>query len=174
MLMSPIKLSHRFTCSMETCVYLLIFVYSSLIIFVKEGVIEKYVTVLNRKKLGSSIIVFLEGSLKVEKFEQADEFFEAVAATPEIIECYLLGGENDFMLKVMAPELDKYHDFYATKIASLPRVGQIKSSFVIKEIKHSMKLPNFSQWPTKVSHYKIVILICYFSKKTNNNKWIIC
>ena len=110
----------------------------------KEGVIQKYVTVLNRKKLGSSIIVFLEGSLKVEKFEQADEFFEAVAATPEIIECYLLGGENDFMLKVIAPELDKYHDFYATKIASLPRVGQIKSSFVIKEIKHSMKLPNFS------------------------------
>jgi DNA-binding Lrp family transcriptional regulator len=108
----------------------------------KEGVIEKYVTVLNRKKLSSSIIVFLEGSLKVEKFEQADEFFEAVAATPEIIECYLLGGENDFMLKVIAPELDKYHDFYATKIASLPRVGQIKSSFVIKEIKHSMKLPN--------------------------------
>ena len=108
----------------------------------KEGVIEKYVTVLNRKKLSSSIIVFLEGSLKVEKFEQADEFFEAVAATPEIIECYLLGGENDFMLKVIAPELDKYHDFYATKIVSLPRVGQIKSSFVIKEIKHSMKLPN--------------------------------
>jgi len=108
----------------------------------KEGVIEKYVTVLNRKKLGSSIIVFLEGSLKVDKFEQADEFFEAVAATPEIIECYLLGGENDFMLKVIAPELDKYHDFYATKIASLPRVGQIKSSFVIKEIKHTMKLPN--------------------------------
>lgn len=108
----------------------------------KEGVIEKYITVLNRKKLSSSIIVFLEGSLKVEKFEQADEFFAAVAATPEIIECYLLGGENDFMLKVIAPELDKYHDFYATKIASLPRVGQIKSSFVIKEIKHSMKLPN--------------------------------
>ena len=108
----------------------------------KEGVIEKYITVLNRKKLSSSIIVFLEGSLKVEKFEQADEFFAAVAATPEIIECYLLGGENDFMLKVIAPELDKYHDFYATKIASLPRVGQIKSSFVIKEIKHSRKMPN--------------------------------
>ncbi|HFB99990.1 MAG TPA: Lrp/AsnC family transcriptional regulator [Phaeodactylibacter sp.] len=108
----------------------------------KVGVIDKYVTILNRKKLSSSIIVFLEGSLKVEKFEQADEFFEAVAATPEIIECYLLGGENDFMLKVIAPELDKYHDFYATKIASLPRVGHIKSSFVIKEIKHSTKLPN--------------------------------
>ena len=108
----------------------------------KVGVIDKYVTILNRKKLSSSIIVFLEGSLKVEKFEQADEFFEAVAATPEIIECYLLGGENDFMLKVIAHELDKYHDFYATKIASLPRVGHIKSSFVIKEIKHSTMLPN--------------------------------
>jgi len=108
----------------------------------KAEVIDKYVTLLNRSKLTSSIIVFLEGSLKVDKFEQADEFFEAVAATPEIIECYLLGGENDFMLKVIAPELDKYHDFYATKIAGLPRVGQIKSSFVIKEIKHTTRLPN--------------------------------
>lgn len=108
----------------------------------KEGIISKYVTLLNRRKLSSSIIVFLEGSLRVEKFEQADEFFEAVEAIPEIVECYLLGGENDFMLKVIAPELDKYHDFYATKIASLPRVGQIKSSFVIKEIKHTTALPN--------------------------------
>ena len=108
----------------------------------KAGAIDKYVTLLNRRQLTSSIIVFLEGSLKVEKFEQADEFFEAVAATPEIIECYLLGGENDFMLKVIAPELDRYHEFYSTKIASLPRVGQIKSSFVIKEIKHTTRLPN--------------------------------
>ena len=108
----------------------------------KAGAIDKYVTLLNRSKLTSSIIVFLEGSLKVDKFEQADEFFAAVAATPEIIECYLLGGENDFMLKVIAPELDRYHDFYATKTASLPRVGQIKSSFVIKEIKHTTRLPN--------------------------------
>ena len=108
----------------------------------KEGVIDKYVTLLDRKKLTSSIIVFLEGSLKVEKFEQADEFFEAVAATPEIVECYLMGGQNDFMLKVIAPELDKYHDFYASKIASLPRVAQIKGSFVIKEIKHTTRLPH--------------------------------
>ena len=78
----------------------------------------------------------------MDKFEQADEFFAAVEATPEIIECYLLGGENDFMLKVIAPELDRYHEFYSTKIASLPRVGQIKSSFVIKEIKHTTRLPN--------------------------------
>ena len=108
----------------------------------KEGVIDKYVTLLDRKKLTSSIIVFLEGSLKVDKFEQADEFFEAVAATPEIVECYLMGGQNDFRLKVIAPVLDKYHDFYASKIATLPRVAQIKGSFVIKEIKHTTRLPH--------------------------------
>ena len=107
----------------------------------KEGVIQKYVTILDRKKLTSSIIVFLEGSLNVEKFEQTNEFFEAVEATPEIVECYLMGGQNDFMLKVIAPDLDRYHDFYATKIASLPRVAQIKGSFVIKEIKHTTSLP---------------------------------
>lgn len=107
----------------------------------KEEIIEKYVAVVDRKKITSSIIVFLSGSLDVKKFEEISEFYEAIANVPEIMECYLMGGDTDFMLKVICPSLDTYHDFFSRKIATLPRIGQIKSSFVINEVKRSTVLP---------------------------------
>lgn len=107
----------------------------------KEGVIEKYIAVVNRKKVSKSIIVFLMGSLDVKQFEEIKEFYAAVENVPEIMECYLMGGDTDFVLKVICPSLDNYHDFYSRKIATLPRVGQIKSSFVINEVKRSTVLP---------------------------------
>ena len=107
----------------------------------KEGIIEKYVAIVNRKKITSSIIVFLSGSLDVKKFEEINEFYEAVERVPEIMECYLMGGDTDFILKVICPSLDTYHDFFSRKIATLPRIGQIRSSFVINEVKHATVLP---------------------------------
>ncbi|MEM1120907.1 MAG: Lrp/AsnC family transcriptional regulator [Bacteroidota bacterium] len=107
----------------------------------KEAIIQKYVAVVDRKKITSSIIVFLSGSLDVGKFEEIKEFYAAIENVPEIMECYLMGGDTDFMLKVICPSLDTYHDFFSRKIATLPRIGQIKSSFVINEVKHSTVLP---------------------------------
>jgi len=109
----------------------------------KEGIIEKYVTVVNRQKISSSIIVFLSGSLDVKKFDEINDFYEAIDKIPEIMECYLMGGDTDFMMKVICPGLDTYHDFFARTIATLPRIGMIKSSFVINEVKHSTVLPFF-------------------------------
>lgn len=107
----------------------------------KEKIIEKYIAVVDRKKITSSIIVFLSGSLDVKKFEEINEFYEAIEKIPEIMECYLMGGDTDFILKVICPSLDTYHDFFSRKIATLPRIGQIKSSFVINEVKRSTVLP---------------------------------
>ncbi len=109
----------------------------------KEGIIEKYVVMVNRKKVSSSIIVFLSGSLDVKKFDEINDFYEAIDKIPEIMECYLMGGDTDFMMKLICPGLDTYHDFFAKKIATLPRIGQIKSSFVINEVKKSTVLPFF-------------------------------
>ena len=107
----------------------------------KDGVIEKYIAIVDRKKITSSIIVFLSGSLDVKKFEEINEFYEAIENVPEIMECYLMGGDTDFILKVICPSLENYHDFFSRKIATLPRIGQIKSSFVINEVKRSTVLP---------------------------------
>ncbi len=109
----------------------------------KEGIIEKYVVMVNRKKVSSSIIVFLSGSLDVKKFDEINDFYDAIDKIPEIMECYLMGGDTDFVMKVICPGLDDYHDFFAKTIATLPRIGQIKSSFVINEVKKSTVLPFF-------------------------------
>jgi len=110
----------------------------------KTGVIDKYVALVNRQKFTPAIIVFLTGSLKVNKFDQTQDFYDAVMKIDEVLECYLLGGEKDFMLKVIAKDLDSYHEFYSAKIASIPHVGEIKSSFVLKEVKYSTMIPNMS------------------------------
>jgi len=106
-----------------------------------DKIIDKYVVVVDRKKVSTSIIVFLSGSLDVKKFDEINDFYEAIEKIPEIMECYLMGGSTDFLMKVICPGLDTYHDFFARTIATLPRVGHITSSFVINEVKHSTVLP---------------------------------
>lgn len=108
----------------------------------KTGVISKYVALVDRKKVTPSIIVFLTGSLRVTEFDQTQEFYDAVMAIDEVLECYLLGGDKDFLLKVIARDLDSYHEFYAEKIASIPHVGEIRSSFVLRPVKYSTVIPN--------------------------------
>ncbi|MEQ8927353.1 MULTISPECIES: Lrp/AsnC family transcriptional regulator [Fulvivirga] len=110
----------------------------------RTGVIDKYVALVNRQKFTPSIIVFLTGSLKVSEFEQTQEFYDAVTKIDEVLECYLLGGDKDFMLKVIAKDLDSYHEFYSSMIASIPHVGEIRSSFVLKEVKYSTAIPNMN------------------------------
>ncbi|MEM6526560.1 MAG: Lrp/AsnC family transcriptional regulator [Bacteroidota bacterium] len=110
----------------------------------REGIISKYVALIDRQKIAPSIIVFLSGSLKVNRFEQTQEFYDAVMRVPEVLECYLLGGDQDFLLKVIAKDLDSYHEFYSSKIASIPHVGEIRSLFVLKEVKRTTALPNES------------------------------
>lgn len=108
----------------------------------KSGVINKYVALVNRQSYTPSIIVLLTGSLKVNKFEETQAFYDAVLSINEVLECYLLGGDKDFMLKVIARDLDSYHEFYSAKIAAIPHVGEIRSSFVLKEVKYSTAIPN--------------------------------
>jgi len=111
----------------------------------KAGIITKYVALVDRKKISPSMIIFLSGSLKVTAFEQIQEFYDVVEKIPEITACYLMGGENDFLLKVIVKDLEAYNLFYAKKIATLPRVERIRSSFVLNEIKNSTALPFFDE-----------------------------
>ena len=107
----------------------------------KEGYIEKYVAVVNRKKLAPSIVVFISGKLEVSRFEQTEEFYAAIESMPEIMDCYLMSGEYDFLLKVIVKDLDDYHEFYSRRLSQVPRVSYVSSSFVLNEIKRSTVLP---------------------------------
>lgn len=116
-------------------------IYERIKRYEREGIIEKYVAILGREKLDASIVVFCSVSLETQKLEQIESFSEAVAHIPEVMECYLMGGANDFLLKVVVKDLNAYHQFSSGKLAALPNVGQIKSTFVLNEVKRSTVFP---------------------------------
>ena len=108
----------------------------------REGVIDKYVAIVNRKKIMSSILVFISGKLQVNRFEETEEFYQGIMELPEVLDCYLMSGEYDFILKVIVKDLDAYHEFYAKRLAQVPRVSYVSSSFVLNEVKRLTVLPD--------------------------------
>lgn len=109
----------------------------------REGIIKKYVAVVDTNKIENSMVVFCSVSLDSQKLAAIEIFNEAVDKIPEVIECYLMGGANDFLLKVVVRDLQAYHEFSSGKLAALPNVSQIKSTFVLNEVKRSTVIPLF-------------------------------
>lgn len=116
-------------------------IYERIKRYEREGIIEKYVAVLNREKVDNSMVVFCSVSLESQKLEEIKAFNEAIKNIPEVIACYLMGGANDFLLKVVVNDLNAYHQFSSGKLAALPNVGQIKSTFVLNVVKRSTVFP---------------------------------
>ena len=96
----------------------------------KDGIIAKYVALVDKSKIEKSMVVFCSVSLDVQKLEQLNQFNSAIKNIPEVVECYLMGGVFDYMLKVIVKDLDAYHKFSSEKLAALPNINQIKSFFV--------------------------------------------
>ena len=116
-------------------------VYERIKRFEKEGIIEKYVAILQPEKITSAMVVFCSVSLETQRLDQIKLFSEAIEDIPEVMECYLMGGANDFLLKVVVKDLNAYHQFSSGKLASLPNVSQIKSTFVLNAVKRSTVFP---------------------------------
>lgn len=107
----------------------------------QEGFIKNYVAIINKEKIESSITVFSFISLEVQKGIMMDDFRESVHGIPEVVECFVVGGEFDFLLKVIVKDLDAYYAFAKKQIASLPNIGAVKSAFVLNEVKDETVFP---------------------------------
>ena len=107
----------------------------------ESGLINKYVAVLEPSMLPSYMVIFCSVSLENQKLEAIKSFSNAVADFPEVKECYLMGGANDFLLKLIVKDLNDYHQFSSGKLAALSNVSQIQSSFVLNEVKTSTVVP---------------------------------
>ncbi len=106
-----------------------------------EGYIKNYVAILDKEKIEESITVFSFVSLETQKGAMMDDFFKEVKKYPEVTECFVVGGEFDFLLKVVVKNLDAYYNFAKFKIASLPSIGGVKSAFVLNEVKNETIFP---------------------------------
>ena len=106
-----------------------------------EGVIEKYVTLLDKKKLGKSLIVYCNITLTKQAADDFKTFNEAVDLLPEVVECSVVSGTFDYILKVILADMDAYYLFHQNKLATIKCVSQINSFFVMNEVKYSTALP---------------------------------
>ena len=105
-----------------------------------EGIVDRYVAVLNPNHL-VGMVVFCTVSLENQRLETIKLFGEAIQEIPEVMECYLMGGASDFLLKVSVRDLEHYHEFSSSQLATIENVAQIKSLFVLDVVKNSSVLP---------------------------------
>lgn len=107
----------------------------------ERGVIQGYRAVLDRRKIGLGVLAFIRVQIDRHSEAEARKFEEDVLKLDEVIACYSLAGEADFLLQVVAADLDAYADFAMTVVRRLPRIKAMHTSFVLKEIKPSGTLP---------------------------------
>ncbi|MCF6279311.1 MAG: Lrp/AsnC family transcriptional regulator [Flavobacteriaceae bacterium] len=106
-----------------------------------DGYIESYNAILNRKKIGLSLLTFCNISLKSHEATYISKFEKDILQFDEVIECYHTAGVYDYLLKVMVKDMDDYQHFLAKKLASIDNLGQVQSAFVMTEVKSTTNLP---------------------------------
>ncbi|PHR68777.1 MAG: AsnC family transcriptional regulator [Lutibacter sp.] len=106
-----------------------------------NGFIDSYKAILNRKKIGLSILVFSNVTLKSHEALFISKFEKDILQFDEVIECYHTAGVYDYLIKVMVKDMDDYQAFVAKKLASIDNIGQVQSAFVMTEVKSTTNLP---------------------------------
>lgn len=101
----------------------------------QSGVITGYRAALSRHKLGLGVLAFVRVKIDSHNARQAEEFSADVMRLNDVVACYSVAGDADFLLQVVARDLDAYADFAMTIIRRLPRIKEMQTTFVLKEIK---------------------------------------
>lgn len=100
-----------------------------------EGVIRDYTATLDRRRIGLGVLAFIRVRIDSHSEAEAEAFSEEVTKLEEVVACYSIAGDSDFLLQVVSPDLDTYADFAMTVIRRLPRIKEMQTTFVLKEIK---------------------------------------
>lgn len=103
----------------------------------REGLIKKYVALVDNKKLGLRLIAFISISLTKHSRSYLEKFVNEVEQYPEVMECYHIAGNYDFLLKVVVRSMEVYETFVLTKLSTIANLGQVQSSFVLSENLHT-------------------------------------
>jgi Lrp/AsnC family transcriptional regulator, leucine-responsive regulatory protein len=105
-----------------------------------DGVIDRYVALVGSAAVGRPTSVFVEVSLSSQREEVLDAFEEAIKATPEVIECHLMSGDSDYLIKVQCGDVTKYERIHRQYLAVLPGVTRLKTSFSLRTVLASTAL----------------------------------
>jgi Lrp/AsnC family leucine-responsive transcriptional regulator/Lrp/AsnC family transcriptional regulator len=101
-----------------------------------EGVIKKYVALIDREKVGKGLMVLCNIRLKEHEQKAGSKFVKQIIELTEVVECLNISGDYDFLIKVVVSDMREYQSFIMNKLASLANIGSTQSIFVMGEIKN--------------------------------------
>lgn len=105
------------------------------------GLIRQQVTLLDAKMLGLHVNVFIHVSLEKQVEGALKRFEEAISERPEVMECYLMTGDADYLLRVLVPDIQALESFILNHLTKAPGVANIRSSFALKQVRYKTALP---------------------------------
>ena len=106
-----------------------------------EGFIKRRVAIVDREKVGLHAHVFAQVKLNAHGRAHLDDFSAAIQGFPEVLECYVLMGPVDFLLRIVAPDIHAYERFFFDRLSQLPGVQEVNSTVALSEIKATTTLP---------------------------------
>lgn len=106
----------------------------------ESGVIKQYVTLVDQNKIDLNLMVICYVSLKEHSKNAGVKFIKTINELHEVIECYSISGEFDFMLKVVCKDMNAYYDFHVNKLSQQENMGNVQSVFVMGVIKETHQI----------------------------------
>lgn len=107
----------------------------------EEGYIRSRVTLLNPDKIGLSVSVFIQVTLNHQAKNNLLDFERVVSEWPEVMECYLMTGDFDYLIRVVVPDLTVYQQFLDARLTPLEGIDNIRSSFSLKRVRYKTNMP---------------------------------
>ena len=105
------------------------------------GVIERYVALASAKQLGLGLNVFINISLKTQSKQALAEFEQRIAEHDQVMECYLMTGDSDYLIRVAVPDIAALERFILEQLTPIPGIEKIRSSFALKQVRYKTALP---------------------------------
>lgn len=105
-----------------------------------SGIIRRYVALVDAEKAGKGMWAFTSVSLSVHQLNSLENFKEEIKKLSEVLECYYVAGEEDFILKIALRDMHEYEDFLLHKLTKIAGVSKIKTTFVLSSVKFDTKI----------------------------------
>ncbi|GAB3415606.1 Lrp/AsnC family transcriptional regulator [Niabella aquatica] len=103
----------------------------------QSGIITRYAAMLDAARLGKKLMVICHVSLREHNKIAGSKFIRSILAMPEVLECYSISGEFDFLLKVLTEDMETYYNFHVNKLSQVENVGHVQSTFVMGVVKQT-------------------------------------
>ena len=107
----------------------------------EAGVIQTYAALVDSRALALGVTVFAQVTLDKQVKDQLEIFEQSVGKWPEVMDCYLMTGDSDYLLRIVLPDVEAYERFLNEALTQVPGVASIKSSFALRQVKYSTALP---------------------------------